>query len=304
MVDTTPPAEVSIEHHFADVNRVRLHYASAGHGKLVLFLHGFPEFWYAWQRQLLEFGRDHWAVAPDLRGYNLSSKPDELKEYRLGRLLEDVRGLAEHLGHETFVLVGHDWGGLIAWIFAAKYPQYVAKLVIANAPHPAVFERELRDSPQQQYASSYFGLFARPDAEAVLTANNFAFLARATLDEGFRLGYRVEEDRQKYLNSWSQPGAITAAINYYRANRLRVPSMGDGFWSIQDSIPELTSTVISVPTLVLWGLKDWALPPGNLDGLQQFVPKLRLRTFADTGHWVIAAKSNEVNRLIREFLRE
>src|SRR5712691_9524986 len=136
-MDATPTSKPIVTDSYADVNGVRLHCVSSGRGKLILFLHGFPEFWYAWKDQLAEFGRDHQAVAFDMRGYNLSSKPEDVREYRLQKLVEDVRALAEHLGHEKFVLVGHDWGGLIAWVFGAHYPECVEKLIILNAPHPA-----------------------------------------------------------------------------------------------------------------------------------------------------------------------
>ena len=118
---------VEIRHAYADVNGVRLHYAAAGAGPLVLFVHGFPEFWYEWREQLREFGRDHQAVAPDMRGYNLSDKPAELSQYRVPQMVEDLRALAAHLGHETFVLVGHDWGGVVAWAFAITHPEHLEK---------------------------------------------------------------------------------------------------------------------------------------------------------------------------------
>lgn len=150
-----------IEHALADVNGVRLHYASAGEGKLILFLHGFPEFWYMWKEQLAEFSRDYRAVALDMRGYNLSSKPAEVEAYGIDFLIEDVRGLAAHLGYEKFILAGHDWGGVVAWAFALRHPNLLEKLIIVNAPHPAIFRRELRENPRQQAASTCWLFAAR-----------------------------------------------------------------------------------------------------------------------------------------------
>src|SRR5947199_201168 len=138
-----------MDHAYADVNGVRLHYVTTGRGPLVLFLHGFPEFWYAWTAQLAEFGRDHRAVAPDMRGYNLSSKPTDLAAYRVKHLVTDVRALADHLGATTFALVGHDWGGVVAWAFALAHPDRLEQLVVVNAPHPTIFERELVENPAQ-----------------------------------------------------------------------------------------------------------------------------------------------------------
>src|SRR5262245_26237258 len=127
-----------LSHGFADVNGVRLHYAKAGEGKLILFVHGFPEFWYAWNELLPEFGRDHLAVAPDMRGYNLSSKPAAIDDYAVRLLVDDLRELARSFGHERFIVVAHDWGGAVAWSLAIHHPECVEKLVIINAPHPAV----------------------------------------------------------------------------------------------------------------------------------------------------------------------
>src|SRR6516162_11158172 len=137
-------ASASFRDEYASVNGVRLHYVSVGNGPLILFLHGFPEFWYEWRNQLAEFGKDHLAVAPDMRGYNLSAKPEGLDQYQMNLLIEDVRALAAHLGHKKFTLVGHDWGGAVAWAYAAAHPETLDKLVIINAPHPGVFARLLR----------------------------------------------------------------------------------------------------------------------------------------------------------------
>ena len=157
-----------LKHEYADVNGVRLHYVTAGKGKLIMFVHGFPEFWYEWKNQLAEFGRDYQAVAPDMRGYNLSSKPAGVDQYQVKYMVEDLRALAEKLGHKKFILVAHDWGGAIAWAFAIAHPDYLEKLVIINAPHPGVFQRELRDNPKQQQASSYMLMFRGAQAEQTL----------------------------------------------------------------------------------------------------------------------------------------
>ena len=125
-------------HRYADVNGVSLHYATEGSGPLILFVHGFPEFWYAWKNQLAEFGRDHHAVAPDMRGYNLSSKPPAVEQYAVPHLVEDLSQLARHLGHERFTLVAHDWGGVAAWAFAMVHPDRLERLIVVNAPHPVV----------------------------------------------------------------------------------------------------------------------------------------------------------------------
>src|SRR2546429_9959824 len=165
-----------MDHAYAELNGIRLHYVTVGRGPLMLFVHGFPEFWYEWRRQLREFGRDHQAVAPAMRGYNLSGKPAELSQYRVPHMVEDLRALAAHLGHEKFVLVGHDWGGVVAWAFAIAHPELLERLIIVNAPHPAIFDREIRENPAQQNASRYMLTFRSPEAEAILSADNYARL--------------------------------------------------------------------------------------------------------------------------------
>jgi len=206
-----------IEHAYADINDINLHYVRSGNGPLIMFLHGFPEYWKMWEMQLEEFGRDHLAVAPDMRGYNLSSKPAEVSRYKQKYLMEDIRQLAQHLGYEKFILVAHDWGGAVAWTFAMFYPQYLEKLVIINAPHPVVFERELRENPEQRKASSYMLLFRRPEAEARLSADDYAWLLKMAFGDLIREGILKDEDISGYKKAWSQPGALTGGLNYYRS---------------------------------------------------------------------------------------
>lgn len=292
-----------IEHNYARVNGIRLHYATSGNGELILFAHGFPEFWYAWKRQLLEFGRDYQAVAPDMRGYNLSDKPAGVDQYQVKFLCEDLRALAERLGHKRFVLVGHDWGGAVAWAFALYYPGYLEKLIVINAPHPAVFERELRDNPAQRKASEYMSMLRSPEAEQVLSANRYEFLYQGVLSEGEKTGYFSEDDCKAYLEAWSQPGALTGALNYYRAAHIG-PATDEGGASKGNFAGEVPGLTVEIPTLVIWGEKDPYLLSGNLDGLEQFVPDLTIKRIPDATHWVIHEKPALINDLVRAFLRE
>jgi epoxide hydrolase 4 len=289
-----------LKHDYAEVNGVRLHYATAGSGRLILFVHGFPEFWYAWKDQLAEFGRDHQAVALDMRGYNLSSKPPEVDRYHMKDLVEDLRALAKALGHERFVLVAHDWGGAVAWALAIKHPECVEKLVIVNSPHPGVFARELAQNPQQQKASRYMLTFQTPGAEELLSANGYAPLVNIVMGEGLKHGHFTEGDRKAYIEAWSQPGALTGGLNYYRASRIGPPAGTEAKPRSFD--PGATSLTVNVPTLVIWGEKDTALTPGNLDGLDEFVPDLTIRRIPDGSHWVVHEKPAEVNGHIREFI--
>jgi pimeloyl-ACP methyl ester carboxylesterase len=298
------PNASALAHEYAEVNGVRLHYVRAGRGPLIMFLHGFPEFWYEWKHQLAEFGRDHTVVAPDLRGYNLSSKPEDLSAYLMPNLVEDVRALATELlksiGGSTFTLVAHDWGGVVAWVFAAQHPQMLNRLVILNAPHPSLFGRELRENAAQQQASQYMLMFRSAEAEALLSENSFAWLKRAVLGPN-----ASEVDTAAYVEAWSQPGALTGGLNYYRASGVGPsPPGAGGTPAAPATAPPLPPLIVRVPTLVIWGEKDTALLTGNLNGLDQVVPRLTIKRIPDGTHWIPREQPEEVNRLIREFLSQ
>lgn len=290
-----------MEHQYAEVNGIRMHYVTQGSGKLILFAHGFPEFWYEWRRQLPEFGRDHHAVAPDLRGYNLTSKPEALESYRMRHLIGDLRELAAHLGAKTFVLVAHDWGGAVAWAFALAHPELLEKLVIINAPHPGVFARLLHSDPGQQQASQYMRMFCTEQAEESLSRDDYRALVDILLAHGLKRGYFDETDKAEYIKAWSQPGALTGGLNYYRAARLLPPPPGTPLPSTPLEL-DVAALTVRVPTLVIWGEHDPALLPVNLDGLEQFVPDLTVHRVPDAGHWVVHQKPELINNHIRGFL--
>ena len=292
-------------HEYANVNGQRLHYAKAGSGPLIVFLHGFPEFWYEWKHQIAEFSRDRTVVAPDMRGYNLSSKPAELSAYQMPNLVEDVRALANELmkstGGTKFTLVAHDWGGVVAWVFAALHPEMLDKLVIVNAPHPTIFGKLLSSDAAQQKASTYMLMFRSPEAEATLSANSYEWLTSAVLGGGIKDGTVTEADRKAYIEAWSQPGALTGGLNYYRSSGVGPPAAAAEAAAPAAALPSL---IVRVPTLVIWGEKDTALLPVNLEGLDQLVPTLTVRRIPDGTHWVVREKAADVNRMIREFLAE
>jgi len=287
----------------AEVNGIRLHYVSVGQGKLIMFVHGFPEFWLEWENQLVEFGQDHQAVAPDMRGYNLSSKPADSEAYHVKNLIEDLRALTKHLGHEKLIMVAHDWGGAVAWSAAIRYPELVEKLIIINSPHPAVFARELLENPDQQKASQYMLLLRSVKAERVLSENNFARLMDVLVQFGSKWEMS-EEKRLKYRTAWSQPGALTGSLNYYRASPLYPPTSKDdedrigSIWSLPKEM-----FAVKVPTLVIWGEEDRALLTGNLDGLEEYIEYLTVKRIPDGTHWVSHEQPELVNALIRDFIK-
>ncbi len=286
-----------MEDRYAEVNGVKLHYVESGKGPVILFLHGFPEFWYAWKDQLKEFGRSHHAVAVDMRGYNLSGKPEKLEEYAIPKLVEDVAGLLDKLSPaKKAVLVGHDWGGVVAWVFAAMHPEKLDKLVIINAPHPTIFARELASNPAQQRASGYMNIFRGAQAEGFMSANNYAALVSGVLGSA-RKGAFSDDDKKEYLKAWAQPGALTGGLNYYRASKVGPPAAGE-----QVSLKSLPPLEIKVPTLVIWGEKDTALLTGNLDGLDKLVTQLTVKKIPEGTHWVVHEEPALINLTIREFL--
>jgi pimeloyl-ACP methyl ester carboxylesterase len=280
-------------HETVAANGLRFHCARAGDGPLMLFLHGFPEYWAMWRPMLEHFGARGWcAVAPDLRGYNLSEKPASVQDYRPKHLMADVLALAAHYTKGKFVLVAHDWGGAVAWGVAIAHPQRLSRLVMLNSPHPYIVWRELCNNPAQQKASEYMLLFRLPKAERVLSENGYARLLGSfgDLDEGAR---------QALVQAWSQPGALTGGLNYYRASPMYPPSVEDpGAKKLQLEPKDFT---VRVPTLVIWGERDTALLPGCIEGLDAVVPDLKLVRVPEATHWVARERTDLVIREIEAF---
>jgi pimeloyl-ACP methyl ester carboxylesterase len=284
-----------IEHDYADLGDVRLHYAHAGQGPLMMFVHGFPQCWHMWRHQLAEFGRDHLVLAPDLRGYNLSSKPAGLHEYGPWPAARDIKALLESVDRERLVLVGHDWGAATAWTFALHHPEMLDALVILATPHPATFDWALREDPEQQHASQYLLGLRRPEVEPLLATEDFAAL-RATLAHPFL----DDEDMRHYLQSWRHPGALTGMLNWYRREGLGpsengVPARGN-------YAPQITPLTIEVPTLVLYPSADIYTRPPAHHGLDRYVPDLTFRTIEGATHWIAEEHPQLVNQHIRAFL--
>ena len=282
-----------IHHETVEANGIRLHAARSGEGPLMLFLHGFPEYWAMWRPIVEHFGAlGYCAVAPDMRGYNLSDKPPAVDAYKAKHLVADVLALAARYTQDKFVLVAHDWGGAVAWSVAIAHPERLAKLVMLNSPHPYLFWRELSNNPAQQKASEYMLLFRHAKAERVLSENGYARLLGAFSDLG-------EDARRELVGAWSQPGALTGGLNYYRASALYPPSAEDAGARKLQLKPE--DFMVRVPTLVIWGERDTALLPGCLEGLEQVVPGVRIVRVPDATHWVAREQTALVIREIEAF---
>ena len=293
LVDSDAIGSKDWVHRHAVVNGVRLHYVEYGSGPLVVLLHGFPEFWYAWRHQIPAIAAAGYRViALDQRGYNLSDKPKGVGHYRLEALLGDVLGIIRHAGEQRAVVAGHDWGGAIAWNFAMRHPEAVEKLIVLNAPHPQRFLDEITGFSQLR-KSWYMLFFQLPWLpERLLRAGDYAGLANTLRTDPVHPGAFDEADIAHYKQAISQPGALTATINYYRALFRLNP------FRYKHSI-----TRIDIPTLLIWGEQDRYLGIRLTEGLEPWVPKLRLERIPDASHWVQAEVPERVNALIVEFLR-
>jgi pimeloyl-ACP methyl ester carboxylesterase len=270
---------------------IRLSCRAAGSpaAPVLLFLHGFPEAAFVWDALLERFADRYRCIAPNLRGYAGSSAPDEFDAYRAKYLVADIAALIDQLGGRVEALVAHDWGGAVAWSLAALQPQRLRRLVIVNSPHPATFLRGLQSDPVQQAASAYMNFLCRPDAEALLAENDFArlwpFFTNMGAADPARPGggWLTEAVQQQYREVWN--AGLRGGCNYYRASPLRPPTARDSAVMTIRFAPE--AVTVHVPTLVIWAEDDIALPSTLLDGLETFVPRMRLVRLPNATHWVI-----------------
>ena len=265
----------------------------------IFFLHGFPESARTWRHQMADLGRNYRVVAPDQRGFARSSKPEGVENYTHDKPVADLFALADALGIDRFTLVGHDWGGAIAWAAALGNPARVERLCIINAPHPFVFQKAMFDDPGQRAASQYIRAFRAPGMEIHL-ANDLDNLFDKTFGHSGVGPATSAEERAAYLDEWSQPGAVFAMLNWYRAAGIVVPAV--------DETPDRPAflnapfPVLTVPTLVIWGMGDKALTPSQLEGLDDLVADLRIVRVPDAGHFVLWEKPDAVTAPLREFL--
>jgi pimeloyl-ACP methyl ester carboxylesterase len=294
-------------HRKVDVGEVRLHVAEARPRKpdgapadgseevpsdvpLVVFMHGFPELWWSWRHQLRAFAdAGFWAVAPDMRGYNESDKPAGVSSYEVEKLADDIYGLLRALGRKKAVIVGHDWGAMVAWMVAQRHPGIVSRLAILNVPHPLQMARGLR-RPRQLRKSWYMFFFQLPGGipERAMAHDDWAQLRRTFEVDGF-----AKEDIEPYVKAMSVPGAITAAMSYYRAAIRR---------TLTGRVPKTVR--IDCPVLVIWGDQDRHLGKEMADPPARFVPNARVEHIPEASHWVQNSAPERVNELLLGFARE
>ncbi len=283
-----------LTHAYVNVNSTTLHVVQAGpeDGPLLIFLHGFPEFWYGWRAQIPHFAARGYRVwVPDQRGYNLSAKPRGLDAYRLDELAADVVGLIDVAGRDRAFLVGHDWGAAVAWWTAVSYPERLHKLGILNVPHPVIMSRTLQENPNQLRKSWYMFFFQLPWVPEVATsAGNWRAGVKA-LESSSRPGTFSSEDLARYRLAWGRPGAFTGMLNWYRAMLQRPPKEG------QD-------VRVRVPTLIIWGVQDMFLDHQMVEPSIALCDNGRYVLIPEATHWVQHEEPEQVNQLLTQFFAE
>ncbi|MDW6026593.1 alpha/beta hydrolase [Mesorhizobium sp. BAC0120] len=287
-----------------ETGEIEINYASCGSPEhpLVICLHGFPEYWAAWSAVMLALASSYHLVAPDQRGYNLSSKPEDVDAYRVGKLVGDLAALADHLSPDRpFVLAGHDWGASVAYAYCFEHPERLTHLVVANGVHPVPFQQAILHNAEQRLASQYINRLRTLDAGSRLSSDGFRLLFEL-VSEFSDTGWMRNAQRSAYREAWERPGAIEAMLNWYRASPLAVPRPGEAIANAP--ILDLPAEALKVPCphLVLWGEEDKALLPACLAGLEGFSSDLTIRRLAGCGHWLLHEKPAEMAAEITEFL--
>ncbi|MDZ8110257.1 MAG: alpha/beta hydrolase [Nostoc sp. DedQUE12a] len=282
--------EASWQHQYITTNGVKLHYVTQGEGPLMLMLHGFPEFWYSWRHQIPQFAQNFKVVALDLRGYNDSDKPTDKSAYVMDEFIKDVEGVIKGLGYEKCVLVGHDWGGAIAWNFAYAHSEMIEQLIIINLPHPAKFAQGLR-TPQQLLRSYYIFIFQLPwIPELLLQSSDYQAIETAFKGTAVNKNAFTQADINTYKDAAAKRGALTAMLNYYRNifdQRIINPNRG----------------ILEVPTLMIWGENDTALGKELTYDTTAYVRDFQIKYIPNCGHWVQQEQPELVNQYMSEFLQ-
>lgn len=281
----------SWHHKYIESNDLNFHYVEAGetNKELVLLLHGFPEHWHTWRSQIPYLAEKYHVVAIDMRGYNLSDKPKEVKDYRIELIVNDVKEIIKDLGYEKANIVGHDWGGAIAWSFAAMYPEHLNKLIILNSPHPVGMVKAMKTSLQLLH--SWYILFFQLPAipELSLSLNDYKVAAENLKKTSANPSIAfTEEDTSRYISSIKVPGALSAMINYYRA--LLRYGIGVRIRKIEN------------PTLIIWGEKDVFLLKDVNQNIEKYVSDVKIEYIPEASHWVHRDAPDKVNKIIDDFL--
>lgn len=290
----TEELQKKIVQDYAQIGGLKLHYATAGEGdRLVVLLHGFPECWYSWRHQIVDLSADYKVVAPDMRGYNLSEKPKNVADYEIDKLVDDVTGLIDYFGYKKAAVIGHDWGASVAWALAAKHPEYLWKLGALQVPPIPIWKKN--QTFKQFLASWYMFFFQIPFLpEYVFKLNDYAVLKNALKSSTAEKNVFSDADIAEYKKAWSEDYALTAMLNYYRANILK------RFFTKSVEAPK-----IKVPTLFIYGEQDKAVLPETVRGVGEMIDAPFEEFHIPTsGHWVQQEASEAVTDILRDFLAE
>jgi pimeloyl-ACP methyl ester carboxylesterase len=266
----------------------------------VILLHGFPESHRTWREIAPRLDDRFRLIMPDQRGFGASDQPQDVEAYKTDTLIDDIFALADALGVEEFALVGHDWGGAISWPAAVRGDPRLKKLAIVNAPHPVIFQKSLIEDADQRAASQYISWFRTPGAEKAIAAMGYEAFFEKTFGANVDLSKVLDAEKQQYIAEWSQPGAMNAMLNWYRAGRMIVPPPG-----LTVPLPDWLLRAfpkVKVPTLVVWGMRDTALLPIQLDGLDELVDDLTVVRLPDAGHFAPWEKPEPIAEALRDFL--
>jgi pimeloyl-ACP methyl ester carboxylesterase len=281
---------------------VTLNVATAGHPEAAaaILLHGFPESHRTWREIAPRLQSDFYLIMPDQRGFAASDRPQEVEAYATDPLVDDIFALADALGLEHFALVGHDWGGAISWTAALRGDPRLTRLAIVNAPHPVIFQKSLIEDAGQRAASQYISAFRSSKFEKAAEAMGYEALFEKSFSRHVDLAIIREAERRQYIAEWSQPGTLTAMLNWYRASRVTVPPPGVTLplprW-VLGAFPK-----VEIPTLVVWGMRDVALLPVQLNGLDCLVEDLEIVRLPAAGHFAPWEAPDEVAAALRPFL--
>lgn len=268
----------------------------------LIFLHGFPESHRTWRHQIAHLSDRFRCIAPDQRGYRGSSKPEGKENYAPDKLIGDIFQLADALGVKTFTILGHDWGGAIAWgVALLGQGSRVTRAVIANAPHPVLFPRLLWTNPQQRQSSQYFRTFRDTSNDDMVGQFGLGAMLLKAFGEREQSPMMEPEERDALMQDWSNPDAAIAMLNWYRASPMSVPPM-DAPFELPEGYRDAPVPPLAVPTLVIWAMDDFALPPVNLEGMEALIPDLTVEKVYGCGHFVPWEAPDKVNAALDAFL--
>jgi pimeloyl-ACP methyl ester carboxylesterase len=266
----------------------------------IIFLHGFPESHRTWAHQMAGLADRFYCIAPDQRGYARSSKPPKVADYKISLLVADVFALADALQIDRFTLAAHDWGGAIGWATALTRPDRVERLIIANAPHPYIYQKTIIEDLDQRQAAQYIRTFRGQELEERIAKNGLDWFFEHSFMRHLKASAVSDSERAAYLDEWSQPGALTAMFNWYRASPTDVPAMDEVVETtafLQKPFPQL-----HIPTLIVWGMKDPALLPCQLEGIEEHVPNATVNRIPDAGHFSPWEAPDAVTKAMQDWL--